>query len=153
MTSKTLLDRFESKVVKASFGDHDEWSGTLNRDGYGTIKNEYGRNEGAHRVAFRLYNGPIPAGMFVLHTCDERCCVNPKHLFLGTNQANMDDMIAKGRKVIVRGESHGMTPLTDAQVREIRADPRSSRALAPLYSVSRVTISNVKSRRTWAHLK
>lgn len=141
------------RFVRQSFGDHDEWGGTIHRDGYGMFKNSEGKVEGAHRVAFELYNGPIPVGMFVLHSCDERSCVNPAHLFLGTHQDNMTDMIVKGRKIVVRGESHGMTPLTEAQVREIRADPRSSRALAPLYSVSRVTISNVKSRRTWAHLK
>lgn len=72
------------------------WIGSKTGSGYGKLKRK-GKFYTAHRVSWEVYNGPIPKGMLVLHTCDVRNCVNPKHLFLGTHQDNMDDMVRKGR--------------------------------------------------------
>ena len=72
------------------------YTGYIQNTGYGRITYE-GRREGAHRVAYALKHGPIPAGMSVCHTCDVRLCVNPDHLFLGTQTDNMKDMFRKGR--------------------------------------------------------
>ena len=72
------------------------WKGGLSGCGYGYITFE-GKKQGAHRVSYKLFNGPIPKNMLVLHKCDNRACINPDHLFLGTHQDNMDDMWEKGR--------------------------------------------------------
>jgi hypothetical protein len=76
--------------------------------------------EVTHRVAWELEHGPIPEGMFVLHHCDSPPCSNVDHLFLGTLSDNTQDMLAKGRHVVPRGERHGNARLTDEQVAELR---------------------------------
>lgn len=96
-TDKYLERRFDEKV---KFGKSDEcweWLG-WRLDGYGRMRWR-GRVQGAHRVSWFLMYGEIPDGMLVLHHCDNRGCVNPDHLFLGTNQDNIDDRERKGRGV------------------------------------------------------
>jgi hypothetical protein len=124
------------------------WTGRSNRQQYGEFV--YGDDVLAHRVAYRLYVGPIPAGMCILHRCDNPSCVNPGHLSVGTRVQNLEDMTEKGRRV--RGVSHGMAKLTEAVVLSIRSDPRASRAIAAECGVSPATISLVRARKTWAHL-
>ena len=93
--SKTLEERFWSKVDKS--GDCWIWTAYKRPDGYGQFGFE-GTQHKAHRVSWVLANGTIPEGLHVLHRCDVRECVNPEHLFLGTNTDNMRDMIEKGRQ-------------------------------------------------------
>jgi hypothetical protein len=92
----TLATRFWAKVDKTAACWL--WRGALAGSGYGLIRNETQRMEGAHRVAYRLSKGDIPAGLLVLHTCDNKLCVNPAHLFAGTQCDNMHDMDRKGRR-------------------------------------------------------
>jgi hypothetical protein len=73
----------------------------------------------AHRIAYELTHGAIPAGLDICHTCDNRKCCNPSHLFLGTRQDNIDDMLSKNREA--RGESSGRYKITDKQVEKMRA--------------------------------
>ncbi len=80
-----------------------EWNLSKQSNGYGQMKHE-GKMKRAHRVSFEAFNGPIPSRMEVMHKCDNRGCVNPKHLSLGTHQANMIDMVEKGR--VKRGQDH-----------------------------------------------
>lgn len=91
---RPLADRFWSRVEKGPACW--EWVGGRNADGYGEVRAD-GRMQKAHRVSWALAHGPIPPGMHVCHTCDNPPCVNPEHLFLGTNRANMRDRQAKGR--------------------------------------------------------
>lgn len=88
--------------------------------------------------------------MRVLHRCDVRCCVNPAHLFLGTDADNMRDMAAKGRGYVTRGEDHAMAKLTSEAVGEIRASKQTSAELARRYGVSHKTIRLVRGGVTWS---
>lgn len=88
-------ERFFQKVVKTE--TCWLWNGALNSRGYGSFGFN-GKNVSSHRFSYQNFKGEIPKGMFVCHTCDTPSCVNPKHLFTGTNSDNMRDMIAKNRQ-------------------------------------------------------
>lgn len=109
---KRDLDRFWSKVKVNSIYDCWEWQAAKIR-GYGLFEYK-GKSRRAHRVSWEITYGDIPKGMYVLHKCDNPACVNPNHLFLGTQEDNMRDMIQKGRKV-------KPSKLSDADVIGIRA--------------------------------
>ena len=111
-------ERFE-KYFKKSKNPDACWvwqGGKLGLMGYGSLRNEYGRQEAAHRQAYRLYVREIPQSMCVLHRCDNPPCVNPQHLFLGTKMDNTQDMVRKGRgghwKHNVRGENNPNSKLS-----------------------------------------
>jgi hypothetical protein len=146
-----LEDRFWSKV---RIGDGCwEWQGGKFDNRYGAIK-VAGRQCGAHRVAWELERGPIPNGMCVCHYCDNRACVRPGHLFIGTPADNNADKQAKGRQS--RGEDIGGSKMTASAVREIRAlvdCGASCRALARRYGVSASTIERIASGSTWSHVQ
>lgn len=148
-----LADRFWNKVDKAPGygprGDCWRWMASLNKDGYGAIK--VGGTLGAHRVSWEFVNGEIPAGLQVLHRCDNPPCVNPAHLFTGDHVANMRDAVEKGR---TKGGNHRI--LSDGQVRNIRQrfDPFTMKYadLAAEYGVSRYTIGDIITHRTFRHI-
>ena len=126
-----------------------EFVGGKRGKGYGCITVRTGHTSGAHRVAWELANGPIPAGLYVLHRCDNRPCCNPSHLFLGTNRDNIADMIAKGRDRKVQGEESPHAKLTAPAVRSIRSDGRSYKLIGREYGVSAQTVFRIKRRTTW----
>lgn len=133
-----------------------EWQGST-RGGYGRIivgsrKNGTRRSESAHRLSYILNNGAIPEGMEVCHKCDNRCCINPDHLFLGTRQDNIDDREAKGRNNPPVGEENGNAKLTKLDVLEIiekRERGLSFQRIANEYGVSKKTVQNAVSGKTW----
>lgn len=94
------MKRFYDKVNKKSLEECWEWKAAI-RNGYGAFKYN-GKVESAHRVAYIIHKGKIPEGMFVCHKCDNRKCVNPNHLFLGTQSDNMKDAYNKGRLSLPR---------------------------------------------------
>lgn len=151
-TSKPIAERFWSKVAKRSPDECWEWTGYRGDNGYGQIK----RNDLAvrtHRVSWEIHNGPIPDGLNVLHHCDNRPCVNPRHLFLGTRDDNMADMAAKGRSAPQIGERNGRAKLTEGDVAIIRASPNAEIGiLASLYGVSKHNISSIRRGDSWKHL-
>lgn len=103
---KTAEERFWEKVQKADGDACWEWTACLFTDsGYGCFSYER-KLQGAHRVSWQLANGPIPDGLWVLHECDNRKCVRPDHLFLGTPTDNARDMVQKGRGVPPTGDRH-----------------------------------------------
>ncbi len=148
MTLKLLLNR------TAKVGECMEWQMSLDTHGYGQIGLQ-GKIKLAHRVAWELSNGPIPAGLFVCHLCDNRRCINPDHLFLGTNQDNINDSLAKNRFLQNRqhGEDHANAKLSNADVEFIRAtgDGRKggipASTLAKQFSVYVGTIYKIRQNR------
>jgi hypothetical protein len=126
------------------------WTGPLKPDGYGRITIA-GAADTVHRAAYRTWCGPIPDGMSVCHRCDNRRCMNPLHLFLGTNAENTADRDQKGRQA--RGESSGRAKLTDDDVRSIRMASGTYRSIAARFGVGESTVSRIRSRSGWAHVK
>jgi DNA-binding XRE family transcriptional regulator len=138
------LDRLLSKVRMD--GDSGCWNWTASKFGvgYGQFKLN-GKMRLAHRVSWELHNGAIPDGMHVCHTCDNRACINPEHLFLGNNADNVADKVAKGRQVRHK--------LTESDVLAIRAAEGVSQArLASKFGVARSLISNIRNRTIWKML-
>lgn len=104
----------------------------------------------AHRMAWTIFRGPITREQHVLHRCDNRLCVNPKHLFLGDQAANMADKKQKGRQD--RGEKHGMAKLTESEALRIIEDRRTFKEIAADYKITMTTVSNIKTGWSWPHL-
>jgi len=151
----SIEDRFWKKVNKAGEDDCWEWMATKTRGGYGSIgigSRERGK-EMAHRASYRIHYGEIPDGLWVLHSCDNRSCVNPKHLRLGTALDNTNDAIIRNRLVpppVMRGESNCKAKLTKEDVEYIRSHPEiKAEYLAAKFGVHFSTIHNVVSGRTW----
>jgi len=109
---------------------------------------------GAHIVSYLMHKGEIPKGLFVCHTCDNRWCVNPEHLWLGTNADNIADMVKKGRKNNQCGAANPNRKLTKDQVDDIRKNvfgvmPETRRFYAKKYGVHIDTINRVSRRASW----
>lgn len=147
----TREDRFWSHTVPEPNTGCILWTATCGRRGYGLFWDGT-KLAVAHRYAWLITNGPIAQGLNVCHKCDTCSCVNPDHLFLGTQKQNMHDMIAKGRKVVVRGENSKHAKLNEERVREIRNSRLSWRAFEAKYGVSQGTVSDVRCGRTWKHV-
>ena len=154
---KTLADRFWPKVDKRGPDECWPWTAYISPYiGYGWM-GRGGRGNGglnSHRASWEVHFGPVPDGLCVLHKCDNRVCVNPAHLFLGTKGDNMRDCIKKGRyrNGYLRGEASPLAKLTEVQVREILADSRKSSEIARAYNVSHAAIWMIKTRRKWRHV-
>jgi hypothetical protein len=161
MTEITIFDlafqvRFWTKVVRRP--GCWIWLGARNNQGYGNFGSQRlrPRHRKAHRISWELAHGAIPPGLCVLHHCDNPPCVNPDHLFLGTKQDNVDDMMRKGRHVPppgLRGEQLPHTKLTWAQVAEIRRlaaeRPRSGSMLARRFGVHPRTVNDLLHGKNW----
>jgi hypothetical protein len=158
MSKQVIKDRafFEAnKLIDAMTGCWD-WKRYVNKEGYGQLC--YSGNNGflAHRAAWIEFNGKIPSGLYVCHTCDNRKCINPDHLFLGTAKDNIQDAVKKNR-IIRKGDLANRKKLCLAIVSEIRSDystsnedPRVySRRISAIYQVTPQTIWNIINNRTW----
>lgn len=159
----SIAERFESKYFCEPNTGCFIWTASVTQKGYGKLGVEGGAFRLAHRVAWELFVGPIPDGLWVLHKCDNPPCVNIDHLYLGTNSDNMRDCVARGRftqgwKLMkgkphpIHGERHRRARLNDEAVYSIRASRLDSLTLARQFNVTRPTIHAVRQERTWKHL-
>lgn len=149
---ETFAEKFWSRVaVTANPEKCWNWFGTIERSGYGRAMFE-GRNAATHRIAFALHNGYMPVN-FVLHSCDNRKCVNPNHLREGTHQENMDDMVKRNRSP--KGERHPLCILNEEKVREIRcllAEGQTQESIAKMFGVNRGSIAGIARNIIWKHV-
>lgn len=150
--------RYWEKVGTADLDECWEWAAAQNTDGYGKLRVK-GHNQYAHRLAWELEHGrPVPEGRCICHRCDNPACVNPAHLFLGTQADNLRDMAEKGRARgrVAKGSDIGNSKLTDDDVREIRklaAVGHSQRQLAARFGVGRTQIGRIVRRESWTWLE
>jgi HNH endonuclease len=157
--SQDEIKRLKSHVQISSAGCW-EWTASRTPLGYGQVYFR-GRRRLAHRASWVVHRGEIPIDSTkygtanVLHRCDNPCCINPDHLFLGNQADNANDAISKGRwgKRGCKGEKHGRARLTEGDVMLIRASEKSTRELAVEFAVSQSTIAHIVKGRTWGHLK
>lgn len=155
--------RFWKKVNIGAEQECWDWLGAKNQKGYGYF---YYKPSGlnivpSHRIAFLFTYGYLPAfdpyaRTQVNHSCDTPGCCNPRHLWLGSQQDNSDDMMEKGRNNQAAGEEHGKAKLTEQEVLTIRAEHNGKRGrngngqiLADKYGVSRALISRIASGKLW----
>jgi hypothetical protein len=153
--------KFWRHATKAGEDDCWQWAGNLNEKGYGRIKHYRSRKwVKAHRYSYELHHGEIPAGMLVLHSCDNRSCVNPKHLRIGTCMDNSQDMVARGRAgrgpgPTRSGSAHPYAKLTEADIPVIRDLVKSGATMpsvAARFGVGVSAIHNVFHGKTWKHV-
>jgi hypothetical protein len=153
-----LADRFWQQVDMGSPDECWLWTSRINKHGYGQFYHpDTARTIGVHRVAWEFTHGPIPQGMHVLHRCDVRNCVNPAHLFLGTNADNMRDKVMKDRVQRLKGAANGRAKLLELEVKNIRrmyASGRYTQAqLGRIFDVSQSTIEHILAGKRWQHVR
>lgn len=174
--TRSIADRFWEKVQKSDGDGCWLWTASAMKKGYGQMSVPGGMAR-AHRISYELHYGPIPDGMFVCHTCDNPRCVNPAHLWLGTNSDNLHDAIRKGKFQTAKrkagpkkswvtararygpsgrppGDRAG-TKLKAAQVIEIIAEFKAGmrpQRIAAKYGVSGGAIDGILYGRNWRHI-
>lgn len=147
---KTPELRFWSRVaITADDNRCWEWQAGTTKFGYGEVAVNKVRFL-AHRYAWFLTHGVIP-NLFILHSCDNPKCVNPKHLREGTDQDNSDDKVSRDRQP--KGEKHWHSKLTAEKVRTIKTllNSKTNNELAEQFNVSFATIADIRTGRTWRH--
>lgn len=167
LEEKVILDesvkhRIEDNVVVDPTTGCWNWARRIDNHGYGKMSikrqnhsnsgNKYHSSETVIRVVYTIYTGPIPPGLVVRHSCNNRRCVNPSHLLLGTVQDNADDMVRANRQC--RGERQHLAVLTEDQVREIRklCITLMDHQIASIYECSPGTIWFIRKGITWKHI-
>lgn len=163
----TLADALWSKVARKGPDDCWLWTGAILRKGYGGLSYR-NKKYRVHRASWEVHHGPILGDLMVLHSCDTPACVNPAHLFLGTHQDNMDDMVAKERSPrglrhgaythperLPRGEANKNSKWTANQILEMRrlhAAGMSQREIARKFGSGRNWVRQIVNGKAWRHL-
>jgi hypothetical protein len=143
-----LMERFEKHFTPEPNSGCFIWTGAVDGHGYGHMRNNKGTTGRAHRVSWELYCGPIPAGNCVLHRCDMPCCVNPEHLFLGTQKDNVADCVRKNRRDIhPPGPGHPGNKLSLDEVIAIKQSKHGPTHLARQFGVSPTHVCAIQKGR------
>lgn len=146
-----LIKYYEKYVVKQN-GCWD-WNGIIEHTGYGKLGIRPPIK--AHRASWLIHKGEIPKGLIVCHTCDNRKCTNPDHLWLGTHKENTQDKISKGRSNLAKGSDLKVSKLNEEQVKEIKIllkNRLTCSEIARYYGVERKVVSRIKNGETWKHI-
>lgn len=155
-TKCKLLDN----IIKRKNGCWD-WQGEIHPNGYGFATNYEKNKKGyVHRVSYEIFKGQIPDGLCVCHTCDNRCCIAPDHLWIGTSKENNNDAKIKGRTKHVKlfapkGENNGSSKLKEFEVKEIKkmiSEGEKIAVIARKYNISWSVIDSIKRNLTWRHV-
>ena len=144
----TTLDRLASLTSQQS-EDCIHWDGYADKRGYGRVWFG-GRYQLAHRVSYAVNTGTIPAGLCILHQCDNPICVNPAHLSVGTQSENMRDCCVKGRTAA--GERNPHAKLSEVDVLAIRGSTGSTRKIAAQFGIASSGVSQIKTHKLWRHI-
>ena len=149
----SIRARFEQKIMTIPECGCWIWMGSTNSKGYPNFWHK-GHSRHGNRVAWELYRGIIPAGLHVLHSCDTPSCVNPNHLFLGTNQENKNDSVKKSRHrwTAKYGDDNAQSKLTSQEVLRILSSGDPGYLLAKRFNISQQTICDIKKGRRWKYL-
>jgi hypothetical protein len=152
---RPLSERFYERIEFDTNGGCWLWAGAMpERTGYGTISSN-GATVGAHRASYELHNGPIGPGLLVCHKCDVPACVNPAHLFLGTNSENIIDSVRKGRNKPLIGAKHPKAKISESDVPRILARllrGESCAKIAADYGVTDCAINAIRRGKSWTHV-
>lgn len=147
-----MIERFMEKVLIPDKGCW-RWNASKNKEGYGLFR--YGTKiQLAHRISYEIFAKKPPKGKLVCHYCDNTSCVNPKHLFLGTNQSNTDDKVQKKRHTF--GSKFPHSKITEIQAQQIRSEyfvkNKTTREIAAKYGIVHSGVSNIISYKNWRHV-
>ena len=145
----SIRDAFFQRVEIVQTDECINWTHTINAQGYGCF-GAGGKHYRAHRVSYEIHHGTISGELCVMHSCDNRACVNPRHLSLGSNADNTADRNTKLRQA--RGVRCGRTKLSEEAVLMIRCGALSYREISLRWGISPSTIHGIRSGRIWRHL-
>lgn len=144
------IERFHESYDKLALDACWEWQRALTKRGYAMFTTGHFRDGSrvqytASRVSYWLDKRTDPGPLFVCHTCDNPTCVNPSHLFVGTNADNLSDMVKKGRSA----RPVSVRKINYATARAIREDTRNGQTLCKVYGLAKSTISDIRTGKTW----
>ncbi|CAK0742246.1 hypothetical protein CCP3SC1AL1_1170020 [Gammaproteobacteria bacterium] len=132
------------------------WMGVVGNCGYGQFFLLNKKHMRPHRMAYQYFKGRLTKEMFVCHHCDQKLCLSPDHLFLGTPQENMTDMINKKRDIKAKGSKHYLSKLNDndiLNIRKLRGEGKTYLDISKIYNVHMQNIASIIQGRSWSHIK
>ena len=151
LTWEQFVERFESRFEPVTESGCWIWMAGYRGDDYRGYACHEKKHDLAYRWAYRIYKGEIPLGMQINHRCNVPSCVNPDHLYAGTQAQNIGDCIKSGRRAI--GSKHGMAKLSESQAADIKNNPTMPRkVLADRHGVSVQTIKKIRAGALWGHV-